>query len=146
MRVSTEPTIRALTLVPCPASSARMQAAAARPDRVNLEDVRRGQFEGLRETAHRDAARRPDVGGPELHRTAGAAVVAVSSLYATAPVGLFGSDEPVPLKLSAVYAVPLYGPPALATGVSAGSAAIAADVVLAADARPSVLVTVSVTV
>jgi glutamate formiminotransferase len=51
------------------------EAAAARPDRINLEDVRRGQFEGLRETAHRDAARRPDVGGPELHRTAGAIAV-----------------------------------------------------------------------
>jgi glutamate formiminotransferase len=51
------------------------EAAAARPDRVNLEDVRRGQFEGLRETAHKDAARRPDVGGPEVHRTAGASAV-----------------------------------------------------------------------
>ena len=37
-------------------------AAAARPDRVHLEDVRRGQFEGLREAAVSDAARRPDVG------------------------------------------------------------------------------------
>jgi glutamate formiminotransferase len=51
------------------------EAAAARPDRVNLEDVRRGQFEGLRESAHRDAARRPDVGGPEVHPTAGASAV-----------------------------------------------------------------------
>jgi glutamate formiminotransferase len=51
------------------------EAAAARPDRVNLEDVRRGQFEGLRETAHKDAARRPDVGGPEVHPTAGASAV-----------------------------------------------------------------------
>jgi glutamate formiminotransferase len=51
------------------------EAAAARADRINLEDVRRGQFEGLRETAHRDAARRPDIGGPELHRTAGATAV-----------------------------------------------------------------------
>ncbi len=50
-------------------------AAAARPDRVNLEDVRRGQFEGLREAALKDAARRPDIGGPELHETAGASVV-----------------------------------------------------------------------
>jgi glutamate formiminotransferase len=50
-------------------------AAAARPDRVQLEDVRRGQFEGLREAAVKDAARRPDVGGPELHPTAGASVV-----------------------------------------------------------------------
>jgi glutamate formiminotransferase len=50
-------------------------SAAARPDRVQLEDVRRGQFEGLREAALRDAMRRPDVGGPELHATAGASVV-----------------------------------------------------------------------
>src|SRR6202034_1594684 len=47
-------------------------AAAARPDRVLLEDVRRGQFEGLRDAALRDATRRPDIGGPELHNTAGA--------------------------------------------------------------------------
>jgi glutamate formiminotransferase len=51
------------------------EAAATRPDRINLEDVRRGQFEGLRDSAPRDAARRPDVGGPELHPTAGAAAV-----------------------------------------------------------------------
>jgi glutamate formiminotransferase len=51
------------------------EAAAARPDRVNLEDVRRGQFEGLLETAHHDTARRPDVGGPEVHPTAGASAV-----------------------------------------------------------------------
>jgi glutamate formiminotransferase len=50
-------------------------AAAARPDRVQLEDVRRGQFEGLREAALRDAARRPDIGGPELHPQAGASAV-----------------------------------------------------------------------
>ena len=50
-------------------------AAATRPDRVQLEDVRRGQFEGLREAVLRDTARRPDVGGPGLHPTAGASVV-----------------------------------------------------------------------
>src|SRR5271154_105035 len=50
-------------------------AAAARPDRVQLEDVRKGQFEGLRDASRRDAARRPDIGGPELHETAGASAV-----------------------------------------------------------------------
>ena len=50
-------------------------AAAARPDRVQLEDVRRGQFEGLREATRRDASRCPDVGGPGLHETAGASAV-----------------------------------------------------------------------
>jgi glutamate formiminotransferase len=54
-------------------------AAAARPDRVLLEDVRRGQFEGLRDAALRDATRRPDIGGPELHDTAGASAVGARS-------------------------------------------------------------------
>lgn len=51
------------------------EAAASRPDRANLEDVRRGQFEGLRDSARNEAARRPDVGGPGLHPTAGACAV-----------------------------------------------------------------------
>lgn len=51
------------------------EAAATRPDRVNLEDVRRGQFEGLLRDAGRDAARRPDIGGPGLHPRAGASAV-----------------------------------------------------------------------
>jgi glutamate formiminotransferase len=54
-------------------------AAALRPDRVQLEDVRRGQFEGLREAVMKDATRRPDIGGPELHATAGASVVGARS-------------------------------------------------------------------
>ncbi len=51
------------------------EAAAARPDRANLEEVRRGQFEGLREAAGKDSSRRPDIGGPTLHPTAGACAV-----------------------------------------------------------------------
>ncbi len=51
------------------------EAAAARPDRANLEEVRRGQFEGLRDASRKDASRRPDVGGPGLHPTAGACAV-----------------------------------------------------------------------
>jgi glutamate formiminotransferase len=51
------------------------EAAAARPDRALLEDVRRGQFEGLRDAVRKDASRRPDVGGPDLHPTAGASAV-----------------------------------------------------------------------
>ncbi len=51
------------------------EAAAARPDRANLEEVRRGQFEGLREAVSKDSSRRPDIGGPNLHPTAGACAV-----------------------------------------------------------------------
>jgi glutamate formiminotransferase len=51
------------------------EAAAARPDRANLEEVRRGQFEGLREAVVKESSRRPDIGGPGLHPTAGASAV-----------------------------------------------------------------------
>jgi glutamate formiminotransferase len=51
------------------------QAAALRPDRVQLEDVRRGQFEGLRQAALIDESKRPDLGGPALHPTVGAVIV-----------------------------------------------------------------------
>jgi glutamate formiminotransferase len=51
------------------------EAAAARPDRANLEEVRRGQFEELRDAARKESARRPDLGGPGLHPTAGACAV-----------------------------------------------------------------------
>ena len=51
------------------------EAAAMRPDRVLLENVRRGQFEGLRHEAASNPARRPDVGGPSVHPTAGACAV-----------------------------------------------------------------------
>jgi glutamate formiminotransferase len=56
------------------------EAAASRPDRMLLEDVRRGQFEGLREQVLRDPSRRPDVGGPGLHPTAGASAVGARRL------------------------------------------------------------------
>ncbi len=51
------------------------EAAAARPDRANLEEVRRGQFEGLRESSVKESSRRPDIGGPGIHPTAGACAV-----------------------------------------------------------------------
>jgi glutamate formiminotransferase len=51
------------------------EAAAMKPERVNLEDVRRGQFEGLLEDAFRNPDRSPDIGEPRLHPSAGAVAV-----------------------------------------------------------------------
>jgi glutamate formiminotransferase / 5-formyltetrahydrofolate cyclo-ligase len=51
------------------------ESAASRPDRVNLEDLRRGQFEGLRDAVEKDPSLRPDLGGPGLHPTGGACAV-----------------------------------------------------------------------
>lgn len=51
------------------------ERAALRPERVKLEDVRRGGFELLREEIEKVAARAPDMGARRIHETAGAIVV-----------------------------------------------------------------------
>ena len=51
------------------------EKAARRADRVNLEDVRRGAFELLREQITTNPDRKPDEGAPFIHYTAGAIAV-----------------------------------------------------------------------
>lgn len=51
------------------------EAAAIKPERARLENVRRGEFEGIGEAVKSDESRRPDVGGPLLHPTSGAVIV-----------------------------------------------------------------------
>ncbi len=50
------------------------ERAATRLERVNLADVRRGEFEGLRDEISK-SERHPDYGEPRLHPTAGATAV-----------------------------------------------------------------------
>ncbi|HVA00059.1 MAG TPA: glutamate formimidoyltransferase [Terriglobia bacterium] len=52
------------------------EAAARHPKRKNLEHIRRGQFERLREEIRTNPERQPDFGGVHLHPTAGATAVA----------------------------------------------------------------------
>jgi glutamate formiminotransferase / formiminotetrahydrofolate cyclodeaminase len=51
------------------------ERAATRPDRENLADVRRGEFEGLREQIGKDVSRTPDFGPSHIHATAGAVAI-----------------------------------------------------------------------
>jgi len=51
------------------------EAAATTPERQNLENIRRGQFEGLREEISTNPVRRPDFGETRIHPTAGATAV-----------------------------------------------------------------------
>jgi glutamate formiminotransferase len=67
-------------------------AAAARPSRVRLEDVRRGQFEKLRQAALLDQERAPDLGGPALHPTAGAVLVGARKFLVAFNINLRTSD------------------------------------------------------
>jgi glutamate formiminotransferase len=71
------------------------EAAAARPDRANLEEVRSGQFEGLREAVGKDSARRPDIGGPSLHPTAGACAVGARKFLVAYNIFFDSSDVAV---------------------------------------------------
>jgi glutamate formiminotransferase/formiminotetrahydrofolate cyclodeaminase len=76
------------------------EAAATRPDRVNLENVRRGQFEGLREDLKRNHDRQPDVGEPKLHPTAGTTVVGARKFLVAYNVNLNTSDIGIANKIA----------------------------------------------
>jgi len=67
-------------------------AAATRPERIALEDIRRGQFEGLRDAVVEDPERRPDLGGPGLHPTAGAVIVGARKILIAFNVDLQTAD------------------------------------------------------
>lgn len=68
------------------------EAAARRADRRSLAAIRRGQFERLREQVLEDPARRPDIGGPDLHPTAGAVAVGARRILIAFNVQLSGAD------------------------------------------------------
>ena len=51
------------------------ERAATRPDRENLADVRRGEFEGLRDEIGKTPLRTPDFGPSHVHPTAGATAI-----------------------------------------------------------------------
>jgi glutamate formiminotransferase/formiminotetrahydrofolate cyclodeaminase len=76
------------------------EAAATRPDRVNLENVRRGQFEGLREELKKKHERQPDVGEPKVHPTAGVTVVGARKFLIAYNVNLNTSNISIANKIA----------------------------------------------
>ena len=71
------------------------EAAAATPERQNLENIRRGQFEGIREEIATNPSRHPDFGEARLHPTAGATVVGARKALIAYNVYLATSDVSV---------------------------------------------------
>jgi glutamate formiminotransferase len=67
------------------------ERAALRSDRVNLEDVRRGALELLREQIT-NPERAPDVGQPRVHETAGAIVVGARPILIAFNVVLLSTE------------------------------------------------------
>jgi len=68
------------------------EAAAKRPDRVNLANIRRGGFRKLREEVRVNPERRPDFGEAELHPTAGACVIGARKFLIAFNVNLATPD------------------------------------------------------
>jgi glutamate formiminotransferase len=76
------------------------ESAATHPDRQNLENIRRGQFEGLREEVVTNPHRQPDFGEPRLHPTAGATVVGARKALIAYNVFLNTKDVDVAKKVA----------------------------------------------
>jgi glutamate formiminotransferase/formiminotetrahydrofolate cyclodeaminase len=76
------------------------EAAAQRPERANLENLRKGQFEGLREEVLSNPDRAPDVGEPRLHPTAGATVVGARKFLIAYNINLNTPDVEIARKIA----------------------------------------------
>jgi glutamate formiminotransferase len=76
------------------------EAAAATPERQNLENIRRGQFEGIRDEIATNPARKPDFGEPRLHPTAGAVVVGARKFLIAYNIFLNTADVEIAKKIA----------------------------------------------
>jgi glutamate formiminotransferase / formiminotetrahydrofolate cyclodeaminase len=76
------------------------EAAAATPERQNLENIRRGQFEGIRAEIGTNAARKPDFGEARMHPTAGATVVGARKFLIAYNVFLNTPDVEIAKKVA----------------------------------------------
>ena len=76
------------------------EEAATRPDRKNLADVRRGEFEGLKEEIGKNPDRVPDYGPNRIHPTAGATAVGARFFLIAFNVNLGTSDIEIAKKIA----------------------------------------------
>ena len=76
------------------------ERAALRPDRVNLEDVRRGALELLREQISTNPERAPDAGMAAVHESAGAIAVGARPFLIAFNVILRSSDIAIARRIA----------------------------------------------
>jgi glutamate formiminotransferase/formiminotetrahydrofolate cyclodeaminase len=80
------------------------ERAATTPARENLADVRRGEFEGLREELGKNPARNPDFGPSKIHATSGAIAIGARPFLVAYNVYL-GPASNLPIAKSIAKAV-----------------------------------------
>jgi glutamate formiminotransferase len=76
------------------------EAAATRPERIRLEDVRRGQYEALKTAIETDSTRVPDFGPRELGK-AGAVIIGARQALIAFNVYLNTNDAAIAQKIAA---------------------------------------------
>lgn len=76
------------------------EAAATRPERVALPDVRRGEYEGLKVEIATNPDRKPDFGPSRLHPTAGACIVGARPVLIAWNVNLKTTDVEVAKRIA----------------------------------------------
>lgn len=76
------------------------EAAATRPSRRNLADIRKPQFEGLRDLIGKDPERAPDFGPAEIHPSAGCTAVGARPPLIAYNVDLESEDVPLAKRVA----------------------------------------------
>jgi len=76
------------------------EAAATRPDRKDLPNLRKGEYEGLKLEIETNPDRRPDFGPPRMHPTAGATVVGARPILVAWNVVLGTKDVAVAKRIA----------------------------------------------
>lgn len=76
------------------------EAAATRPDRKDLPNIRKGEYEGLKRAIGTDPNRKPDFGPARMHPTAGATVVGARPILIAWNVNLATTDVRVAKRIA----------------------------------------------
>src|SRR5438093_3359359 len=76
------------------------EAAATVPGRANLENIRRGQFEGLRNEIGTNPDRKPDFGEARIHPTAGATAVGARKPLIAYNINLNTDDDGIAKQIA----------------------------------------------
>src|SRR5713226_2438418 len=98
--------------------------AAARPERERLPDIRKGEFEGLRERIGKDPAADPDYGPRRIHPTAGATAIGARPFLVAYNIYLATGDVAIAKEIAKTVRTSSGGLPAVqASGFDVGGQA-----------------------
>ena len=115
--------------------------AATRPERERLPDVRKGQFEGLRDRIGNDPAADPDFGPKRIHATAGCTAIGARPFLVAYNIYLDTADVQIAKDIAKLVRTSSGGLPAVqASGFDVGGRAQVSMNLLDIDVTPPAVV------